>query len=140
MKEVISIYNLAQIPTDSGDVMHGLKSTDNNYKGFGEIYFSWIFKNSIKGWKRHKKMTMNLIVPHGKVRFVFFNTKKDTYHQEIVGESNYSRITVPPGIWFGFQGLASTKSLVVNIADIIHDQKEVEKKSLDYFNFNWSKS
>ena len=74
------------------------------------------------------------------MRFVFFNTKKETYYQEIVGESNYSRITVPPGIWFGFQGLASTKSLVVNIANIVHDQKEVEKKSLDYFNFNWSKS
>ena len=24
-------------------------------------------------WKKHLKMTCNLIVPHGKVRFVFFN-------------------------------------------------------------------
>ncbi len=140
MKEVISINRLAKIPTEGGDVMHGLKSFDNSYDGFGEVYFSWIFKNSIKGWKRHKKMTMNLIVPYGTVRFVFFNTKKETYHQEIVGENNYSRITVPPGIWFGFQGLSSTKSLVVNIANIAHDQKEVEKKPLNHFNFNWSKS
>ena len=140
MNEVISINKLARITTDGGDVMHGLKAIENSYKGFGEIYFSWISKNLIKGWKRHTKMTMNLIVPYGSVRFVFFESNTQRYLEEIIGVENYVRITVPPGIWFAFQGLSLTKSLVVNIANIVHDQKEVEKKPLDYFNFNWRKS
>jgi len=121
-------------------VMHGLKSFDNSYDGFGEVYFSWISKNYIKGWKRHTKMTMNLIVPYGSVRFVFFESKKQNYTNKIIGVENYVRITVPPGIWFAFQGLYSSQSLVVNIANIPHDRKEVEKKPLNYFDFNWSKS
>ena len=38
---------------------------------FGEIYFSNINSLCIKAWKKHKIMTLNLIVPIGKVRFVF---------------------------------------------------------------------
>ena len=139
MEKLISVNKLAQIPTDGGNVMHGLKAIEKSFKGFGEIYFSWISNNSVKGWKRHTKMTMNLIVPFGKVRFVFLKNDNNNFVEEIIGIDNYVRITVSPGIWFAFQGLSVSDSLVVNIANISHDQKEVEKKSLNYFDFKWDK-
>ena len=40
------------ISVDGGNVLHGIKNSDNLYKGFGEIYFSWIEKDFIK---RHGK-------------------------------------------------------------------------------------
>jgi dTDP-4-dehydrorhamnose 3,5-epimerase len=50
------------IKVDEGDVFHGLKSNDLSYRGVGEAYFSSINPNSIKSWKRHNVMTLNLIV------------------------------------------------------------------------------
>ena len=48
---------------------------DKYLENSAEIYFSWINKKAIKGWKLHKKMSMNLVVPIGKVKFVFYDGK-----------------------------------------------------------------
>ena len=67
----IILTDLKKISTNGGNVLHYLKSTDEGFNKFGEVYFSWINKNSIKAWKKHTKMTLNLVVPLGKVKFVF---------------------------------------------------------------------
>jgi dTDP-4-dehydrorhamnose 3,5-epimerase len=135
LNEII-ITQLARIQTPNGDVLHGMKCTDNGYNDFGEAYFSWIDFNSVKAWKRHTKMTMNIIVPIGNVRFVFFN-ESEGFRVEEIGVDNYARMTVPPGIWFGFQGLGINQSLLLNISSILHDPTEVERRELHTINFNW---
>ena len=99
----IKVTPLKKISLTGGDVLHGMKSSDKGYQGFGEAYFSQVDHGAIKAWKLHKKMTMNIVVPIGEVRFVFFDDS-ELFREEIIGFSNYSRLTVPPGIWFGFQG------------------------------------
>ena len=126
----------ARINTPNGDVMHGMKSSDKGYAGFGEAYFSWIDENAVKAWKRHTQMTMNIIVPIGKVRLVFYN-ETEGFRVEEIGADNYVRLTVPPGIWFGFQGLGVQKNLLLNIASILHDPAEVERREIHTINFKW---
>ena len=52
-----------------------LSNLETEYEGFGEVYFSELRPKSIKAWKYHYKMTLNLIVPLGEVKFVFFKQK-----------------------------------------------------------------
>ena len=125
------------INLDKGNLMHFIKKNDESYNGFGEIYFSNIIKGTIKGWKKHKKMTMNLCVPRGIVKFVFFTENKKFIEEIIIGESNYIRITVPPGIWFAFQGMSNNISLVCNFSNIIHDPEEVDNLDLNEINYSW---
>ena len=121
---------LKRIPTPGGDVLHALKSTEGAFYGFGEAYFSFVEPGVIKAWKQHLRMTMNLVVPVGSVRFVFHDSFTLSFREEIIGESNYQRLTVPPNIWFGFQGVASTPSLLLNLASVPHDPAEVKRKTL----------
>ncbi len=133
----ILITPLSRISVKGGDVFHALKSHDIGYQGFGEAYFSSINFGTIKAWKRHKKMIMNLIVPVGNVRFVFTDLSGNFMSHEI-GEHHYARITVPPNIWFGFKGLDSkVSSLVLNVSSIPHDPDEVERNDVDSILFNW---
>lgn len=128
---------LARIEATGGDVLHAMKQSDAGYAGFGEAYFSWVGEGSVKAWKRHARMTMNLIVPLGKVRFVFHVDGGDEFRVEEIGVDGYARITVPPGIWFGFQGLAAPNSLVLNIASIPHDPNEVERRAVTEIPYGW---
>ena len=136
--EKVLISKLKKIPTKGGDIYHALKNSENDFKGFGEAYFSNIDFNNIKAWKRHLKMTCNLIVPYGKVRFVFFNEDISTNEIVDIGVDNYCRITVKPKTWFGFKGLNSPSSLILNISDIPHNPKEIERKDINSINFDWS--
>ena len=139
MLEKIIQSPLARFEVDAGDVLHGIKIDDTGYNRFGEVYFSFVKKNAVKAWKLHRKMTLNLIVPIGNVRFVFINPTYPEQNRIIeIGEKNYSRITVPPNIWFGFQGISDGHNMVVNVADIKHNPTESEKRQMDYFNYKWT--
>lgn len=132
----IKVFKLQKFKNPKGNVLRGFRKNDKFLKNSAEIYFSWINKNAIKGWKLHKKMTMNLIVPIGKVKFVFYNGKN--FKSIIIGEKNYNRIFVPNNIFFAFQNLYKEKSLVVNNANIIHQKKdEILKLSLNKINYLW---
>ena len=139
IKDVL-ITNQKIINVSEGNVMHAIKISDVGYIGFGEAYFSIINNGAIKAWKRHREMTLNLIVPLGEVRFVLYDNRNslNTQFQEvIISKKNYCRLTIPPMIWVGFQGLYENESLILNIADIEHDANEVDKKSIDHIVFDW---
>ena len=137
----ILVTPLRRIETASGDVLHGMKKSDAGYTGFGEAYFSWVSAGAIKAWKRHTQMTMNVVVPVGQVRFVFRCVNADgieEFRVEEIGMDRFVRITVPPSIWFGFQGLRTPQSLLLNIANIPHDPNEVERLALTDINYDWN--
>lgn len=141
--EGVHIVPLKIIKNSSGDVMHGLKSSESQFDGFGEAYFSKILKNEIKGWKAHKKMTMNLIVPFGEVKFVLYDDRdisktKKQFYVCTLSKTNYKRITIPPNIWLAFQGIGFSKSIIFNLANIEHDDNEVLKKDIAEIKYDWS--
>jgi dTDP-4-dehydrorhamnose 3,5-epimerase len=140
IKEVV-ITKLGIIATLGGSVMHAMKASSAGYTGFGEAYFSQVDQGAIKAWKRHKKMTLNLAVPVGEIRFVLFDDREvsNTQFQEIIiSKGNYCRLTVPPMVWMGFQGLSESGSMLLNIADIEHDPDEVDRKEMSEINYNWN--
>ena len=97
----------------------------------------------IKGWKRHHRMVLNLVVPTGAVRFVVYDDRADSssqgvYSDVILSQQNYCRLTVPSGVWMSFQGISNDPSLVMNVSNIMHDPTEVDRKGLDEIDFNWS--
>ena len=133
----VNITPLSIIDTKGGDVLHAMKISDHGYSGFGEAYFSWITNGSVKAWKCHTKMTMNIIVPVGKVRFVFHLEGTKEFRIEEIGDNRYIRLSIPPGIWFGFQGISSRQSLVLNIANILHNPNEIKRLNLSEINYEW---
>jgi dTDP-4-dehydrorhamnose 3,5-epimerase len=137
----ILVTQLKCIETSGGDVMHAMKESDAGYAGFGEAYFSWVSEGVVKAWKRHTRMTMNVVVPVGQVQFVFCSIDtsgaKD-FRVEEIGTDRYVRLTVPPGIWFGFQGLGENQNLVLNVASIPHDPNEVERLTHGDINYDWT--
>ena len=121
--------------------MHAMKESSVGYSRFGEAYFSQVNHRAVKAWKRHKEMTLNLMVPLGEVRFVLFDDREKLspqFQEIILSKNNYCRLTVPPMIWIGFQGLSEGDSMLLNIADVEHDPNEVDRKEIEKINYNWS--
>ena len=73
--EGVILTPLKRIYHPKGDIFHGIKKSDEGFSKFGEAYFSTIKEGQIKGWNKHIKMTLNLIVPYGSVTFVIYDSK-----------------------------------------------------------------
>jgi dTDP-4-dehydrorhamnose 3,5-epimerase len=121
---------LARIETKGGSVLHGIKTFDDNFPQFGECYFSVAKRNDPKAWKKHSEMICNLFVPHGEVKFVFFDDRSESNSENritefILSESNYGRLIIHPGIWFGFSGIGEKEeSIIMNLSNIQHNVNE----------------
>lgn len=110
--------------------MHMLRRDDPHFEKFGEIYFSVVYPDMIKGWHLHTRMTLNYAVVSGMIKLVLYDDREGspTQHQLMqifMGESNYVLVKIPSGIWNGFQGMGVTAAIVANCATEPHDPSEI---------------
>ncbi len=114
------------IKNKKGSIIKFLKKGDKIFKSFGEIYFSEIKKNRIKGWNYHKKYTCIITVPSGKVEFKIVNPKQKLIKKKI---SKKETLIIPPRHWFSFKSLANN-SVLVNFINGIHSDNETKKSKI----------
>lgn len=121
----VQVVPLKIFPDERGAIMHGVRS-DNILNPFGEVYFSKIYQNAIKGWHVHESLILNYICVFGQVKLVLHDLREDSptkgETQEIfMGMDNYCMVHIPPGIANGTKGISPPHSIVCNVASQAHD-------------------
>ncbi|MFH0878405.1 MAG: dTDP-4-dehydrorhamnose 3,5-epimerase family protein [Lentisphaerota bacterium] len=130
--EGVAVRPLRKIPDERGLILHMLKSSDPHFTQFGEIYFSVVYPQVIKGWHIHDRMTLNYAVVAGMIKLVLYDDREGSptrgnLMEIVTGEDNYALITVPPMVWNGFKGIGVKPAMVANCSDIAHDPNEIHR-------------
>ena len=126
--KLIKLSKGKTIKNKKGNIIKFINKRDKLFKKFGELYFSEIKIKKEKGWNYHKKNTCLINVPFGKVRFRIYNVSKNKMQTILLSDKNNLILQIPPKNWFSFKSLTK-KSLVANILDNVHQDKETDKKS-----------
>jgi len=137
----IKIFPKRQILDERGCIHHMLRSDDEEFLQFGEIYFSEIYPGQVKAWHYHEKMVLNYLVVCGRVRLLATTEApskvEDVYIDEIfLGPENHVLVQVPSGCWNGFECIGNEPALVANCASIPHDPEEIKRLGPDAFDEN----
>ena len=146
MIEGVQVTSRKVIPDERGKIMHIMKSSDDQFNTFGEVYCSSVYPGVVKGWHMHKKMTLNYVVLKGNIKFVLYDDRPEskTYRQIqeiVIGENHYVMVTVPPLVWNGFKGIGMEEAFVINFTDIPHDPEEIvrmDPHQNELINYNWA--
>ena len=133
----IKVTSLKIIKQSKGNIMRVLRKHELKKWNFKEAYFSKIKPGKVKAWKFHSKMTLNLVVPSGRVKFVFFHQDTRRFRIIEIGEKKYLRLTVPPKIWFGFKGISKQESIILNLTNIHFQKKEIKRCDKNKIKFDW---
>lgn len=123
--EGLEFVPLARIPDERGTIYHMLRRTDPHFREFGEIYFSSVYRDVVKGWHRHREMTLNYACIWGRIKLVLVDDREGSATRGVVverflGPDDYALAIVPPGIWTGFKGMTEV-AIVANCATHPHD-------------------
>lgn len=110
----IKVTPLKKIPDDRGSVCHFLRRNDPEFNRFGEIYFSTCYPGVVKGWHKHEKMELNYCVIKGMIKLVI--TDGNEFKEIYMGDKNYCRVKIPPGLWNGFKNIGTEEAIVANCA------------------------
>jgi dTDP-4-dehydrorhamnose 3,5-epimerase len=133
MIEGVQVIPLRRIPDERGTVMHMLRSTDPHFTQFGEIYFSTVYPGVVKGWHRHREMTLNYACVSGRIKLVLYDDRpssstKGELVEVFLGPDNYSLVIIPPCVWNGFKGMSEPQAIVANCATHSHDPARSERR------------
>jgi len=106
--------------------MHMLKSTDPYFRAFGEIYFSSVYRNVVKGWHQHREMTLNYACVFGRIKLVLYDDRESSettgeVMELFLGPDDYSLVIIPPQVWNGFKGMSDPYAIVANCSTHPHD-------------------
>jgi dTDP-4-dehydrorhamnose 3,5-epimerase len=138
----VMLTPLRIVEGESGRVLHALRSDKPGFAGFGEAYFSTVAHGALKGWKKHREMVLNLVVPMGSIRFYLFDERGlgdnggVRWSKVDLGVENYQRLTVPAGVWVAFRGLGPGENWLLNVASVPHEPNEAEALPLDDAKFS----
>ncbi len=144
MIQDVKITPLKILSDSRGSVMHMMRNDSKIFESFGEIYFSTIYKDSIKAWHLHKESTLNYACIKGAVKLVLFDERSESStkgkYQEInLSPESYFLVTIPPNIWNGFKGIYEPESIIANCLSLPHNEKEMVRKdhSDQKFKYKW---
>jgi dTDP-4-dehydrorhamnose 3,5-epimerase len=132
MIEGVLVVPLRRIADERGTVMHMLRATDPHFKEFGEIYFSTVYRGVVKGWHRHRDMTLNYACIFGRIKLVLFDDRANAAScgelmEIFLGPDNYCLVVIPPGIWNGFKGMGDPFAILANCSTHPHDPHRTDR-------------
>jgi len=128
----VILTELKQIYDERGAVLHMFRNDAPEFTTFGECYFSEVQPGAIKAWKRHRIQTQNLAVPIGRICLVITDTRRDSSSKGVIQTfimgrpNNYNRVSIAPGLWYGFKCISDRPALIANCADMPHQPSESE--------------
>ena len=76
MIEGIKIKKLKIISDHRGRLMEILRSDDEIFKKFGQVYMTTVSPGIVKGWHYHKKQSDTIVCIKGKLRLGLYDSRK----------------------------------------------------------------
>ena len=117
---------LRVIPDERGRLMEILRSDDEMFLKFGQVYITTAYPGVVKGWHYHKIQHDNMTVVAGMMKIVLYDGRTDSptrgeINEFFIGEHNPLLIHIPPFVCHGFKCISQAEAIVVNCPTEVYD-------------------
>jgi dTDP-4-dehydrorhamnose 3,5-epimerase len=114
------VKDLAVIPDERGRLQEILRSDDDGFKQFGQVYVSTTYPGVVKAWHLHKVQEDNFCCVKGMVKLVLYDSReesptKGTVTEYFIGDLSPKLVRVPAGVYHGWKCISQEESIVVNV-------------------------
>ncbi len=116
----VLVKPLRLIPDERGWLMEVLRSDDEHFVKFGQVYVSGTYPGVVKAWHYHKRQTDFFACVAGMVKLVLMDTRdgsptRGAVNEFFIGEQNPQLVRVPNLVYHGWKCISAGTALVVNV-------------------------
>ncbi len=128
----VKIKQLKVIPDERGKLMETLRSDDELFIKFGQVYMTTAYPGVVKGWHYHKYQTDNFVCVHGMMKVVLYDSREDSptlgkVNEFFMGVHNPILLQIPAGVMHGFKCIAEYESIVMNIPTELYNYEKPDE-------------
>jgi dTDP-4-dehydrorhamnose 3,5-epimerase len=125
------------IPDERGFLMEMLRSDDEIFEKFGQVYVTACYPGVIKGWHYHRKQTDHFTVVKGMAKVVLYDGREDSpTHGEIneffMGDMNQILLKIPSLVMHGFKAIGTEPAYVINCPTEVYNYEQPDEYRLPY--------
>ena len=122
----VYVKKLRVIPDERGRLMEILRSDDDCFTHFGQVYMTTGYPEVVKAWHYHTKQTDNFCVVQGMMKIVLYDSRSDSpsfglVNEFFAGEHNPILITIPSLVYHGFKTIGEKEAVLINIPTEVYD-------------------
>ena len=133
----VRIKHLKVIPDERGRVMEILRSDDELFSTFGQIYMTTTYPGVVKAWHLHTLQTDNIAAVEGMLKVVLYDPREDSptcgeVNEFFVGEQNPALIQIPPGIYHGWKCIGMSEAVVINCPTRAYNHEKPDEQRLPF--------
>ena len=136
MIDGVKTKQLKVIPDERGKLMEMLRSDDELFIKFGQVYLTTACPGVVKGWHYHRKQYDNMVVVKGMMKIVLYDNRQGskTYgeiNEFFIGEHQPMLIHIPPLILHGFKCISEHEAMVINCPTEVYHQNDPDEFRVD---------
>ena len=130
------IKKLKVIPDERGWLMEMLRSDDELYQKFGQVYLTVAYPGVVKGWHYHKKQTDHFVVVNGTLKVVLYDDREGSatrgdVNEFFMGEHNPMLLVIPPLVLHGMKGVGTKPGYLINVPTEPYNYDEPDEFRVD---------
>ena len=128
--------------------MEILRSDDNLFIKFGQVYMTTAYPSIVKAWHYHKIQTDNFTCVSGKIRLTLYDAREGspTFKQidEFILSLEEPRLVqIPPGVYHGFKCISEEEAIVINTVTRPYNREHPDEYRIDPYKndipYDWRK-
>lgn len=136
MIQGVRVKTLRLIPDERGRLMEILRSDDDLFIRFGQLYMTTAYPGIVKGWHYHKKQIDNFAVVKGMIKLALYDRREDSstrgeVNEFFIGEHNPQLVQIPALVLHGFKCVGNQEAIVVNCPTELYNYQQPDEFRID---------
>lgn len=147
MIQDVKVKKLKLITDDRGRLMEILRSDEEIFTHFGQVYMTTAYPGVVKAWHYHKKQDDHFTCISGTMCLALFDAREDssTYkevNEFIINLDNPMLVKIPKQVYHGFKCVGEKEAVVINVPTLPYNHKEPDEYRIDAFSsdvpYDWN--
>lgn len=132
----ITAKKLKVIPDERGRLMEMLRSDDEMFTKFGQVYMTTTYPQVVKAWHFHKKQDDYITCVSGMLKLVLYDQREGSptfgeVNEFFIGSYNPMLVKVPRTVFHGWKCISEHEAIVINVVTEPYNPEEPDEHRLD---------
>ena len=138
MIDGVMTKRLRVIPDERGRLMECLRSDDELFLKFGQLYMTTTLPGVVKGWHLHHVQWDNIVCVKGMIKLVLYDGRdglvrpRGSIDEFFIGEHNPLLVRVPPEVHHGWKCVSPDEAYIVNAPTEVYGYDEPDQDELPH--------
>ncbi|HOC01936.1 MAG TPA: dTDP-4-dehydrorhamnose 3,5-epimerase family protein [Candidatus Ratteibacteria bacterium] len=133
----VKIKKLSFIADERGRLLEILRSDDEIFEKFGQVYITTCYPGVIKAWHLHYLQNDNMIVVSGMAKIVLCDLRessptKGEINEFVSGDFNPILVHIPVNVYHGFMCISEKEAIVLNVPTLPYNHNSPDEYRIPF--------